>query len=892
MEPLFYTGLNQNRGDNAFFQPLHRRVPFLNGGLFEELDGYDWRNNDFRIPNELFSNADKKGKREADGILDVFDRYNFTMAEDEPMEREVAIDPEMLGKVFENLLDVTDRKSKGAFYTPREIVHYMCQETIINYLSGKTGIPDEDIRKFILYGEYFRDEDAKKTLPVDKNGRVLREEEKSFVKYHLSFDKNKELEIPATIFSFKENVNRFQEIDDLLAGVKVVDLAVGSGAFPLGMLTEIVKARDTITSYMGIEMNSFQRMSLRSMRNIYRMKRETIKNSIFACDIEPSAVDITKLRLWLSLVIDNQIMNEENDELGHTTKPRELPNLDCNIICGNSLMDEFEGVKLITENSELNNISGKEQGTLYDLSLGKMINELIELQEKLYDEKERVEKESLKRQIQDIYDKIVMEQLQANPEIVDDYYKATQMPSKPFVLWQLYFPKVFRDNGGFDIVIGNPPYVGESGHKEMFRQVAATGFGEKYYQGKMDFFYFFFHKGLDLLHHDGECALITTNYYLTASGAHTLRKDFADRANIIRLVNFNELKIFPSAQGQHNIITFLKKNYQKDVQCCITNRKGNVTPNILNSIVHWNDEGTTYFIIQSDSLYDNNGNIEFHKEDMILQKMLSKKNYVINKKDVGGGIDILQEVVCDKHLKIDPTLIVGEGIFAVDNKEIEDLNFNDEEKKILKPYYTSEQIKKYLIVGLNHKWILYTNKTICSKIDTYPNVKAHLDKYRKIITSDNKPYGLHRPRVESQFKGIKILALRMTKEPSFTLAEIDTYVTRAYLTIKLNNLDYKYALGLFNSKLFYYWLFYKGKRKGKQLQIDQAQIVELPIFVPDKHSMDMIINKVNTLLRLLSNGENTMKIENEVDTLVYNLYGLSEKEISIVNIFVKEQRNQ
>lgn len=547
LEPLFYTGLNQNRGDNAFFQPLHRRVPFLNGGLFEELDGYDWRNNDFCIPNELFSNVEKKGKREADGILDVFDRYNFTMAEDEPMEREVAIDPEMLGKVFENLLDVTDRKSKGAFYTPREIVHYMCQETIINYLSGKTRIPDEDIRKFILYGEYFRDEDAKKTLPVDKNGRVLREEEKSFVKYHLSFDKNKELEIPATIFSFKENVNRLQEIDDLLAGVKVVDLAVGSGAFPLGMLTEIVKARDTITSYMGIEMNSFQRMSLRSMRNIYRMKRETIKNSIFACDIEPSAVDITKLRLWLSLVIDNQIMNEENDELGHTTKPRELPNLDCNIICGNSLMDEFEGVKLITENSELNNISGKEQGTLYDLSLGKMINELIELQEKLYDEKDRVEKVSLKRQIQEIYDKIVMEQLQANPEIVDDYYKATQMPSKPFVIWQLYFPKVFRDNGGFDIVIGNPPYVdSEEMTKSMpiMRKVYTRLFDCA--KGNWDFFVLFIEKGLSVMRSGAVISFIVPNKLVSAPYTAAIRNKLASNS-VKEIRDYSEVNVFKSA---------------------------------------------------------------------------------------------------------------------------------------------------------------------------------------------------------------------------------------------------------------------------------------------------------------------------------------------------------
>lgn len=140
LEPLFYETLNKNRGEMAYCSFLHCRVPFLNGGLFEQLDNYEWENNNFNIPNSIFSNTNEKGKRDADGILDIFDRYNFTMNEDEPMEREVAIDPEMLGKVFENLLDVKDRKSKGAFYTPREIVHYMCQETLINYLVTKTSI--------------------------------------------------------------------------------------------------------------------------------------------------------------------------------------------------------------------------------------------------------------------------------------------------------------------------------------------------------------------------------------------------------------------------------------------------------------------------------------------------------------------------------------------------------------------------------------------------------------------------------------------------------------------------------------------------------------------------------------------------------------------------------
>lgn len=146
LEPLFYDALNVNRGEQGYCPALHCRIPFLSGGLFEPIDGYDWEHNNFNIPNEVFSNAATKG-READGILDIFDRYNFTMSEDEPMEREVAIDPEMLGKVFENLLEVNDRKSKGAFYTPREIVHYMCQESLINYLTNTLQIEEQAIRE-------------------------------------------------------------------------------------------------------------------------------------------------------------------------------------------------------------------------------------------------------------------------------------------------------------------------------------------------------------------------------------------------------------------------------------------------------------------------------------------------------------------------------------------------------------------------------------------------------------------------------------------------------------------------------------------------------------------------------------------------------------------------
>lgn len=363
LEPLFYTGLNKNRGENGFYAPLHRRIPFLNGGLFEQLDNYEWEHNNFEIPNELFSNVEAKG-RDADGILDIFDRYNFTMNEDEPMEREVAIDPEMLGKVFENLLDISDRKSKGAFYTPREIVHYMCQETLINYLVTKTGLPEVDIRDFILYGDLMKDEDTTKA----------------------SREGYKDMLISTNILDMKSGVNRLKELDDLLATVRVADLAVGSGAFPLGMLNEIVKARETISAYMSMGMNAFQKKSFYAYgRKTYDLKVNTIKNCIYACDIEPSAVDIAKLRLWLSIVIDDEIATDAgNGEFDAHTKPRQLPNLDCNIICGNSLKDEFKGNKLITESDLLHNVSRDSQQTIFQNGVDSLLNELINLQGKLF----------------------------------------------------------------------------------------------------------------------------------------------------------------------------------------------------------------------------------------------------------------------------------------------------------------------------------------------------------------------------------------------------------------------------------------------------------------------------------------------------------------------------
>jgi len=212
----------------------------------------------------------------------------------------------MLGKVFENLLEVKDRKSKGTYYTPREIVHYMCQESLINYLNSECGekINRKDIETLIQYGESVVEHDSR----VEQEGK---ETETYSYKLPESIRKNA------------------QSIDDKLKNIRVCDPAIGSGAFPVGMMTEIVRTRNTLTSYFDDKDD----------RSIYNFKRDAIQNSLYGVDIDPGAVEIAKLRLWLSLMVDEEDIKQ--------IKP--LPNLDYKIMQGNSLLEEFEGIKLFDD---------------------------------------------------------------------------------------------------------------------------------------------------------------------------------------------------------------------------------------------------------------------------------------------------------------------------------------------------------------------------------------------------------------------------------------------------------------------------------------------------------------------------------------------------------------
>ena len=448
------------------------------------MNGYSWETTHIRLPDSLFSNKNKTKEGDiGDGILDIFDRYNFTVNESDPLEMEVAVDPEMLGKVFENLLEIKDRKDKGAFYTPREIVHYMCQESLINYLDTESDkiISKSDIEFFI-----------KKGSQITQNDKAVIDKERRSESLQYILPK-----------SIRDNSSI---LDELLMNIKVCDPAVGSGAFSLGMLNEIVSAR----LILGIH--------LQNNLTPYDLKLHAISNSIYGVDIDPGAIEIAKLRFWLSLVVE-----EDN--------PIPLPNLDHKIMQGNSLVSQYEGIDLFnddfldTSNSieiekkeiqdKINSLQKyylslnsegkltKEKKIEIENEVKKLNNKIKDLNKKynvvgessdLFDENHakkiaqqktkilqqkiseyvtlasKSSKEILKNEI----DRLKWDLIESTIEVRGEVNKLQEIKYlrkksvKPFFIWKLEFGEVFKENNGFNIIIANPPYIKEYTNKNAF----------------------------------------------------------------------------------------------------------------------------------------------------------------------------------------------------------------------------------------------------------------------------------------------------------------------------------------------------------------------------------------------------------------------------------------
>lgn len=381
LEPLFFGILNTKPAEReALFADYDwdksllnewKDIPYLNGGLFER-DKED--EPESRFPADYF-------KR----LFQFFSEYNFTIDENDPNDAEVGVDPEMLGKIFENLLE--DNKDKGAFYTPKEIVRYMCQESLIAYLETNTSIAKDKIRQFVLSPE-----EGVKDIPENKKPKLL----------------------------------------SALENVKICDPAIGSGAFPMGLLNELLHCREVLSG------DHYDRAEI---------KKSIIQNNIYGVDIEKGAVDIARLRFWLSIVVDEET-------------PSPLPNLDYKIMQGNSLIESFMGVDLSKLTYEKEYKKDKGEISLFDNEKNRLQKTVSHLLFSYYCCSDHDRKMTLQQEISDTINKQL--EAQAYDSTILDKLKTINLAENSnFFLWHTWFSDVFNrdDKEGFDIVIGNPPYV-------------------------------------------------------------------------------------------------------------------------------------------------------------------------------------------------------------------------------------------------------------------------------------------------------------------------------------------------------------------------------------------------------------------------------------------------
>ena len=800
LEPLFFGILNTKPEQReALFEKYSwdksllaewRDIPYLNGGLFERDENDEPES---KFPAEYFER-----------LFNFFSEYNFTIDENDPNDAEVGVDPEMLGKIFENLLE--DNKDKGAFYTPKEIVRYMCQESLITYLETNTSIAKEKIRNFVLSPE-------EGIADISEKWRC------SLIK--------------------------------ALENVKICDPAIGSGAFPMGLLNELLKCREAL-----VETSPLLRLneSEKPKYNRAEIKKSIIQNNIYGVDIEKGAVDIARLRFWLSIVVDEE-------------EASPLPNLDYKIMQGNSLIESYKGLDLSKLTYAKKSGGHISQYSIFEDDTKQLQREVTQLLTQYYSCSDHDKKIDLRNKISNTIAKQLSVQ-NFDADILRELRTLDLAGNDQFFLWHTWFSDVFN-KGGFDIVIGNPPYV-----KEYTNRKAFDGFREvsPYYMGKMDLWYGFACHGIDLLKQEGTLCFIAQNNWTTSAGAKKMRNKVISDSQILQLLDFNTYMVFENAEIQTMVMLFKRNqdiddyefDYRIITQC---NEKEDMLALLAKQI-----RNTKYITpeISRKSLIDKS--ITFSNNNNILEKITNNKTY-LQIKEIGQGI-----------------------VPALDNYFIlSDIsNYNEKEKQYIKPYFTglkdryvSYPLDKYLIY-MSAKNFVFTN------LDNYPNIKLHFEPHKEELLlakikygTPNKPYYfVHRERDENFFKegNEKIISQIRCRRPTFHYTTNAFYGSRALFFIRSKRWNMKFLVGILNSSLVAYWIQNKGKKQGELYKLDKEPLLEIPLPILDDTKQQPIINLVEQILILkeVNPQADTSILEKEIDTVVYNLYGLTEEEIRVV----------
>ena len=714
-----------------------RLIPYLNGGLFER-DASDEAN--FPLPSKYMQQ-----------MLDFFSSYNFTIDENDPDDAEVGVDPEMLGRIFENLLE--DNKDKGAFYTPKEIVTYMCRESLIAYL--QTDVDDEETKEAIR--QFVTTHDATKlcaATPLPSRGGA----------------------------GVGSVISLSSLIDQRLKDVKICDPAIGSGAFPMGLLKELFLCR---TALEGI-----------SQHQASEIKKHIIQQNIYGVDIERGAVDIARLRFWLSLIVDEET-------------PQALPNLDFKIMQGNSLLEQYKGADLSTMTER--KYDKKEGLSWFDNMVDVYREELRNMLAKYYNCTNHNEKKQLRTSIINNVKQQLKEQ-----SIKVDFGDLDLSGNNQFMLWHTWFYDVFS-HGGFDIVIGNPPYVAR------ITDDLKNKYGKLYPEAKkkiFDLYNFFMVLSVRLSSRKGVTTMIVPPTWLNNKNSSNLRSFLANSG--LFKVNYMNESIFESAIV-YSCIYFTSTNDKRNEISCIAT-------DLHNSILTFDE-----------------------KNRIATAKIKELGDYIPLEASVG----IVEKI--KENISYDLLGHISKIVFGI-----------QERKSASDPSYThnSNPQNKYKKI-LNGK-----------NINAYSVTESglYLD-YGDWLWNPRKPEVFEAPE--------KILIRQVGSYPICAYDSDKFYTMNTIYNCIICDKRYntKYVLGILNSKLMRsIWKEIYPEKKEVFPRIKKEQLVDVPIATATtdmERTIITLVDKILTAKRQNPKTETTF-LEQEIDRLVYQLYGLTEEEIKIV----------
>ena len=774
LEPLFFGILNTKPAEReALFTDYGwdksllnewKDIPYLNGGLFER-DEED--EPESRFPAEYF-------KR----LFQFFSEYNFTIDENDPNDAEVGVDPEMLGKIFENLLE--DNKDKGAFYTPKEIVRYMCQESLIAYLETNTSIAKDKIRQFVLSPE-----EGVADIPENKKPKLLA----------------------------------------ALEEVKICDPAIGSGAFPMGLLNELLHCREVLSG------EHYDRAEI---------KKSIIKNNIYGVDIEKGAVDIARLRFWLSIVVDEET-------------PSPLPNLDYKIMQGNSLIESFMGVDLSKLTYEKEYKKDKGEFSLFDDEKNRLQKTVSYLLSSYYSCSDHDKKVKLQQEISDTINK----QLEAqayNTSILAKLKEINLAENNKFFLWHTWFSDVFSrdDKEGFDIVIGNPPYISSKTQlsnpilAEQRNSLVASGKYSCLYQ-KWDLYIPFIEFGINqICSTNGVCAMIVPYPLTNQIYAQKLREMILTKFHLFELVDLNGTKIFNNATVS-NCIPFIKRTKGENMTISNIDEKLHITPSFTKSCKDLIQDEKTYIWNVSNENRDSNR----HSDMLTLGDLCY----------ISKGMVLYSE----------------DGLFTN-----EDLISNTPDSIYCRPYLEAKDMDTYAINNI--RYIEYDTHRVPDMVSR-PTFRELYDRPKLMFNCLGKMKVMI--DYSNQFvcqQGIRVALLWNDLhgvENRSILTSIKRYsrLSRSEMEKISTSFNMYYLLGVLNSK---YAAQLLTNIRGGDYHIVPEHIRNIPIASATVDVQNEVAGIVLKIIDLKRTHQNTSVLEAEIDKIVYSIYGLTDAEIEII----------